>query len=151
MVPFWAIISESLFISQVSWRFKANQTEHFISWTNLISHGKAWVSTVFKCMKSPPYFRVRTSQQQLPLTSANLIPGARIDLFPRPFSRILRESIFTIFVSICRSSFMEPVHLVATLPSVSITAPLEHAHNRKIKTQFAICILFWLSLFLRQE
>ena len=106
----WTIISESLFISHVSWWLKADQTEHFISWTNLISHGKACVSTVFKCMKSPPYFRVRTSQQQLPLTSANLIPGARIDLFPRPFSRILRESIFTIFVSICPSSFMEPVH-----------------------------------------
>ena len=104
------LISQSLFISQVDYNIKADQTEHLISCTNLISHGTAWVSTVFKCIKSPPYFRVRTSQQQLPLTSAYLIPVARIDLFPRPLSRILRESMFTILLSICRCNFTEPIH-----------------------------------------
>ena len=103
-------MQQSLFISQVDYNTKACQTEHLISCTNLISHGTAWVSTVFKCIKSPPYFRVRTSQQQLPLTSAYLIPVARIDLFPRPLSRILRESMFTILLSICRCNFTEPIH-----------------------------------------
>ena len=104
------IMSSSLFISHFDYIIKAGQTEHLISCTNLISHGTAWVSTVFKCIKSPPYFRVLTSQQQLPLTSAYLIPVARIDLFPRPLSLILRESMFTILLSICRCNFTEPIH-----------------------------------------